>query len=448
MQKKHPYLRDRLSIEKRAIFKRGTDVGVLAHDYYPGGTDMSPANASQFPKKAAETAENLKNPSINIMYEAVFQYNDTLIMLDMLVRDGDRWMAIEVKSSMALSEIYYNDAALQYYVLKGCQVPLSDFRLMYLNGDYCKDGPVDVGALFKSESVLEYVEQREPFVKSNVERLKAVVALPHAPQTPIGTQCHNPYTCDFIGHCWKKVPKNSFLFTTALDDKVLFEQYHNGIDTNTQMLGRVPNNSLETLQIEALESNTYYIDYKVLFSVLPKLKHQSTAFLNLLLYRPAVPETDGMKPYQEMILAFAIKGEHEADSQTIWHCFDDHSKWREAIPLLIEKIAKYEKIVCFTPQNTTSTLLRHEIIHNQLVTDKVFNLFEALNAANFFHARIKDGFTLQHVAQAIFPDVELFEHSRILMNALGSVFPDQELAIQDLCTENEIVERIFRHFNK
>ncbi len=448
MQKKHPYLRDRLSIEQRAIFRRGTDVGILAHDCYPGGLDMSPASASQFPKKAAETMENMNNPSVNVMYEAVFQYNDTLIMLDMLVRDGDRWTAIEVKSSMALSETYYNDAALQYYVLHGCRVPLSDFKLMYLNGDYCKNGPIDVDKLFRSESVLEYVKLREPFVESNVERLKGVVALPHAPAIPIGTQCHNPYTCDFIGHCWKKVPQNSFLHMTALNDKVLFEQYHNGIDTNAKMLERVPDNSVETYQIEALESNTYYIDYKIFFNVLPKIKLESSAFLNLLLYRPAIPETDGMKPYQEMILAFALKGAHEAEGQSVWHCFDDHGKWKEAIPLLIEKIAKYEKIVCFTPQNTTSTLLRHEIIHNQSVADKVFNLFEALEAAHFYHARIKNGFTLQHVTQAVFPEMELFEHSRILMNALGGDFPDTELAIHDLCTENETVERIFRHFCK
>ena len=167
MQKKHPYLRDKLSIEQRARFQRGTDVGVLAHEVFPGGIDMSPNSPSQFPKKAQETMENLSNPEVNVMYEAVFQHNDTLIMLDILVRDGDRWLAVEVKSSLRLSDTYYNDAALQYYVLHGCGVPLSDFRLMYLNGDYVKDGPIDVKQLFKTESVMNYVVEREAFVAQN-----------------------------------------------------------------------------------------------------------------------------------------------------------------------------------------------------------------------------------------------------------------------------------------
>ena len=239
MQKKHPYLRDKLSIEQRAKFQRGTDVGVLAHEVFPGGIDMSPNAPSQFPKKAAETLANLSNPEVKVMYEAVFQFNDTLIMLDILVRDGDQWLAVEVKSSMRLSDTYYNDAALQYYVLHGCGVPLSDFRLMYLNGDYVKDGSIDVQQLFKMESVIDYVADREAFVAKNVERLKAVVALPHSPVVNIGTQCHNPYPCDFQGHCWKLIPKNSFLFTTAMDDEMLFQSYFNGVNTNAKILQQV-----------------------------------------------------------------------------------------------------------------------------------------------------------------------------------------------------------------
>ena len=65
MQKKHPYLRDKLSIEQRAKFQRGTDVGVLAHDYFPGGIDMSPSSPSQFPKKEEETmADEIKNEDV------------------------------------------------------------------------------------------------------------------------------------------------------------------------------------------------------------------------------------------------------------------------------------------------------------------------------------------------------------------------------------------------
>ena len=471
MHKKHPYLRDKLSIEQRAKFQRGTDVGVLAHEVFPGGIDMTPTSPSQFPKKAQETWDNLSNPEVNVMYEAVFQYNDTLIMLDMLVRDGDKWLAVEVKSSLRLSDTYFNDAALQYYVLKGCGVPLSDFRLMYLNGDYVKDGPIDVRQLFKMESVMEYVVEREDFVAKNVERLKAVVTLPHAPLVDIGTQCHDPYPCDFQGHCWKHVPQDSFLFTTAIDDETLFQSYFNGVNTNAKMLQQLAPDSEEAHQIEALETHSYYIDYKTLYTLAPQPKPKSVAFLNLLMNRPAVPELDGMRPYEEMILAFALQGEHEplsdlssktvivdTDPQSptpldttncfVWDCFNDHSRWREAIDLLIERLSYYELIVCFTPQNLTTTLLRHDIIRNQAVGYKVFNLFDVLEQARFYHPAIKRGLTLQRLETALFDEAKLFEHSRILLEATGNDLMGYQQAREDLIAENEVVAKTYQHLFK
>ena len=448
MHKKHPYLRDKLSIEQRAKFQRGTDVGVLAHEVFPGGIDMSPASPSQFPKKVQETWDNLSDPEVKVMYEAVFQHNDTLIMLDILVRDGDKWLAVEVKSSLRLSDTYYNDAALQYYVLKGCGVPLSDFRLMYLNGDYVKDGPIDVQQLFKMESVMEYVVDREGFVAKNVERLKAVVALPHAPLVDIGTQCNDPYPCDFQGHCWKYVPKDSFLFTTAMDDESLFQSYFNGVNTNAKMLQRLDPDSEEARQIEALETNSYYIDYKTLYTLAPQPKPKSVAYLNLLLNRPAVPELDGTKPYEEMILAFALQGEHEPDGVTVWDCFEDHSLWKESIDLLIEKLSHYELIVCFTPQNLTTTLLRHEIIQNQTVGYKVFNLFDVLQQARFYHPALKRGLTLQRLETALFGEAKLFEHSRILLESTSNDLIGYQQAREDLITENEVVAKTYQHLFK
>lgn len=467
MQKKHPYLRDKLSIEQRAKFQRGTDVGMLAHEVFPGGIDMSPASPSQFPKKAQETRDNLSNPNVNVMYEAVFQYNDTLIMLDILVRDGDRWMAVEVKSSLRLSDTYYNDAALQYYVLKGCGVPLSDFRLMYLNGDYVKEGPIDVQQLFKMESVMDYVIERETFVAQNVERLKAVVNMPHSPLVDIGIQCNTPYPCDFQGHCWKHVPKNSFLFTTAMDEEALFQNYFNGTNTNAKMLQRLDPNSEEAHQIEALESNSYYVDYKTLYSLAPQPKPKSVGYLNLLLNRPAVPELDGTRPYEEMILAFALQGEFEndaaidpslrtslrgddmaADGCFVWDCFEDHLQWKSAIELLIEKLSHYELIVCFTPQNLTTTLLRHEIIQNQAVGHKVFNLFDVLQQAQFYHPALKRGLTLQRLETALFSEPKLFEHSRILLEATSNDLIGYQQAREDLITENEVLAKTYQLFFK
>ena len=185
------------------------------------------------------------------------------------------------------------------------------------------------------------------------------------------------------------------------------------------------------------------------------------AYLNLLLSRPAVPELEGMKPYEEMILAFALQGEHETATDSmpptclqrddmaaggcfVWDCFENHSLWREAIDLLIEKLSHYEVIVCFTPQNLTTTLLRHEIIQNQTIGYKILNLFDVLLKANFYHPSIKRGLTLQGVAESLFCDVKLFEHSRILLEATSNDLMGYQQAREDLITENEVVAKTYQ----
>lgn len=391
LTKKHPYLRDKLSIEKRAKFQRGTDVGILAQECFPGGVNMAPNSPSQFPKRVIETMENLQNPMVNVMYEAVFQYNDTLVMVDILVRDGAQWKAIEVKSSLRLSPTYYNDAALQYYVLHGCGVPLSNFQLMHLNGDYVKHGPIDVKQLFQHVSVIDYAREQEPVIAANVERLKNVVALPHAPQVAIGPHCREPYECDFIGHCWKNVPQEN---------------------------PDVP----------------FTIDYKALFAQSPSPKPRNVAYLSLLYHYPAVPELDGTKPYQEMLLAFALTGDNEPDGHTFWNCIDDRSRWQEGVTLLESLLGHYDLVVTFTP--------------NQLPWHKVFNLYEVLQNAQMFHPLLKKGMSLQHTFEAMFHGAKLFEHSRIIVEALAQDLTSYEQTKDDLIAENESVKSIYQHFFK
>lgn len=390
LTKKHPYLRDKLSLEKRAKFQRGTDVGILAQQYFPGGVNMAPNSPSQFPKRVNETLENLRNPAVNVMYEAVFQHNDTLVMVDILVREGDQWRAIEVKSSLKLSPTYYNDAALQYYVLHGCGVPLSDFQLMHVNADYVKQGPIDVKQLFRLVSVMDYAKEQEPIIASNVERLKSVVALPHAPLVEIGSHCHEPYDCDFLGHCWKNAPKAEVEFT---------------------------------------------IDYKALFAQAPNPKPHSVAYFNPLTYMPAVPELDGTKPYQPMVLAYALTGENEPEGRSFWSCLDDHSRWQECYPLLEERFKHYDLIVCFEPKNPFQS-------------SKLFNLYEVLQNAQMLHPCLKDGFNLQNTAKALFHDAKLFEHSRILVEALAHELTSYEQTKEDLFAENEMIKRIYQQFFK
>ena len=400
--KNRPFLRDKLSMEQRAKFKRGTDVGILAQQLFPGGINMTPSSPTQFSKKAAETLKNLTNPAINVMYEAVFQYDDTLIMLDIIVRDGDKWRAIEVKSSLSISQTYMKDAALQYYVLKGCEVPLSDIQLMYINADYVKNGDLDLSQLFVFQSVKDYAEQYQDVIAKNIAHFKDIIKQPHSPKIPIGDQCDTPYRCEFHGHCWKDVPNEA--------------------------------------------NKPYTIDYKPLYELLGD-RNQSTAYLNLLFYRPAVPLFDGDKPYTEFIIGFSILSNNgNFDKIHNWDCLEDLSKWQECLPILSEQLSGFERVVCFAPQNITASLQKYNLLESKDLNYKIFNLREVLQQSDFHHEKVKTDFSLKNVYESIFPNKNLFEHSRIILNALSDNIMERSMITSDLELENKALREIYLHF--
>lgn len=400
--KNRPFLRDKLSMEQRAKFKRGTDVGLLAQQYFPGGINMTPSSPSQFGKKVAETMQNLSNPDINVMYEAVFQYDDTLIMLDIIVRDGDKWRAIEVKSSLSLSPTYYKDAALQYYVLKGCNVPLSDIQLMYINADYVKNGKLDLSQLFVFQSVKDYAEQYQDVISKNIANFKDIIKQPHSPKIPIGNQCDTPYRCEFHGHCWKDAPNEA--------------------------------------------NKPYSIDYKPLYELLGD-RNKTTAFLNLLFYRPAVPLFDGDKPYTEFIIAFSILSNNGSfDKIYDWNCLDDMSKWKESPSILSEQLSGFERVICFAPQNITASLQKYDLMESKDLNYKILNFREVLQQSDFHHEKVNYDFSLKNVYESVFPNKTLFEHSRIILNAMSENVIERNLITNDLEQENRALRELYSHF--
>lgn len=446
MYKKHPYLRDKLSIEQRAKFKRGTDVGIFARTYFAGGINMTPTNPNLFGKMFEQTMQNLNDPNINVMYEAIFIYNDTLIMLDILVRDGDKWRAIEVKSSISLNDTYYKDAALQYYVLNGCNVPISDMQLMYINENYVKNGEIDINNLFVFKSVKEYAEQQLDVIDKKVNEFKNIASLSNSPRINIGTQCFKPYKCDFVGHCWKKVEQDSFLHTNALKDEELFSLYNSGVQDNRSFKRLLDPFSLETNQVDALEQNTFYINYKKFYDLIGK-KTDSIAFLNLLFYRPAIPILDGHKPYQEIILAFSILS-NENNETIEWNCLNDYSKMEEGLKILTQELKRYEKVVYFSPQNINMIMQRYHIVESKDVLFKIINLKDVLKNSDFFNNRTKYDFSLKTIYEGLFPSENMFEHSRIILNATSDNELERILVAQDMEEENKYLQKVYNSLLK
>lgn len=211
LNKKRPFLRDKLSPEQLAKYKRGSRLGVLARQLFPGGIDLTPRSPSQYQKRVLETAEIIRQRNHNTLYEAVFQYDQLLIMLDILYQKDGKWYGYEVKSSLKISDTYLLDAAFQYYVITNAGLKLHDIFLVYVNKEYTFEGETRLNDIFIFESVLDKTLQLQEYIKSKVAEEKATLQLKSSPKIEVGDHCTSPYPCDFIGHCWKNISDKSLI---------------------------------------------------------------------------------------------------------------------------------------------------------------------------------------------------------------------------------------------
>lgn len=86
-----------------AKFRAGHEVGILAQQLFPGGTEV-PFEGLSVPDQVRQTRE-LIDAGAEVIYEASFDFDGIFVKVDILVRDGDAWQIHEVKMSTSVKEV-------------------------------------------------------------------------------------------------------------------------------------------------------------------------------------------------------------------------------------------------------------------------------------------------------------------------------------------------------
>ena len=415
LHKKRPFLRDKMLASQLAKFRRGTAVGVLARDLFPGGLDLSPRSPSQFQIRRTETLEALQNPEVDIIYEGVFQHDEVLIMLDILVREGQKWRAIEVKSSLKLSETYRQDAFLQYYVLKGNQLELSDFELMYIDKDYLLGSQLELNKLFIGQSVMQEAEANLSQTKLQIEAAKETLKLKKSPDIKIGLQCNFPYPCDFRGHCWKNVPKNSLLYINAIPEKERFELFHSGIEYVNQLTENQVTDEILT-QDKALQAQTFYLNREKFEASRSGLSHSKRSFIKVLYKQPAIPEWENTKPYEPHFLAItALVTDGKKQELYAWDCSEKPDQWQAGFDFLADIWSKSDQVICFMDEHLPRLTER---FMPQTDSSKLFDLWEILKSSEFYIPLINTEINLDTICNFLIESHKPLKHEAWLIKDL------------------------------
>ncbi len=399
LNKKRPFLRDRLSQAQQAVFKRGTDVGILAQQLFPDGIDCKPRSPSQFPKKAMETLEIIRQNQHPVLYEATFQYNRLLTILDILVQKGQSWQAFEVKSALKISDTFLLDAAFQYYVITGAGIELDDFFLVTVNPDYVRKEELELQHLFTKQSVLSEVIQRQDFIALQVEKEKEALQATSSPKIDIGPHCHHPYDCDFLSHCWKKTADNSLLYLDAFDEKFRFEKYYAGEDLPESVV-QEQLNERQKLQIHSALQKSLAVNHEKLNAFFSRQK-EAPVFLALLILRPAIPLFRGMKPYQPFPVAAMLFYPKEKRYQTTFFLSKENIP-EESLDFLKKILSKYSNLIYYEKARIYDLFNKTALDEiKQPCKEKTNNLMTLFQNGTVYHYLIRGNYSPEHIARIL-----------------------------------------------
>jgi hypothetical protein len=295
---------DEFSEMQKAIFQRGTNVGVLAQELFPGGVDTSPKNHFDYSNCLKKTIKEI-NVGSKIIYEAGFQFNEVLSIADIIVKGRGDWKVYEVKSSTSISETYINDAALQYYVISNSGLKIKDFSITYINNQYVRQGKLDINSLFVMESVLDQILPLQETIVENVERLKQMLKKEKMPDIDIGEHCHNPYTCGFFNYCRKHIPEDSIFDFSGMHLTKKYDLYRDSIIKLDDVPDDYALSKKNKLQLEVYKSGEPQIQADEIKYFIDDLIYP-LHFMDFETFQPAVPLFDNSRPYQQIPFQYSI----------------------------------------------------------------------------------------------------------------------------------------------
>ncbi len=183
--------------------KMGNVVGEVARSLFPSGVLI---DTTDLPKALKDTKKALKKNQP--IYEATFQYKGVLVRVDVLLPNYDgSWDIIEVKSAKEMHQYYYEDAAVQTWVVKNCGLPIQRTILAHVDGDFVYPGNKDYTGLLHHNDVTENSKVFGLSVPEWVDEALLTINTKEEPEVFCGKQCKKPFPCSFKKYCSSKEDK-------------------------------------------------------------------------------------------------------------------------------------------------------------------------------------------------------------------------------------------------
>lgn len=399
----------------QAIFETGNLVGDLACQLFPNGVEI-PYEGTTFEDKIILT-QDLINQGVNHIYEATFQYEGILVMVDILTIYDDVVTINEVKSSTEVKEVYLDDASIQYYVLNGLGYDVKKVNIIHINNAYIRGDELEIHKLFTIADVTHQVLEKQCNIPSYLKEFERCLKdKENEPNIDIGKQCSEPYECDAMEYCWcrqKQIPQYSIFNISRLKSEKKFELYRNGILHFHQITDISSFSLSQQIQITSELEQKEIINKEAIQTFLDTLTYP-VYHLDFETFQQAIPLWKGINPFCQIPFQYSIHIDY--GNGIVEHkefLGDENSDPREALAKqLVEDIPLNVTVLAYNMGFEKGVIRKlaesFPTLHVELMSihDNIKDLMTPFQNKDYYHPKMKGSYSIKQVLPALVPEME------------------------------------------
>lgn len=412
-------------IDNQAILDNGTEVGELARGIF--GEYINVEYNEDLSIMIKQTTELLNNAP-NIITEASFNYNNNFCSIDILKNDVDGLEIYEVKSSTAVKDIYLDDISYQVYVLIKLGYHIKKASIVYLNGQYVRQGDLDLNKLFNIEDVTEIAFNKQDEIQNKLTEIEEYMKKEIEPKQDIDKNCFKPYKCEFWEYCTRYLPENNIFKIREMREEQKIKLYKKGIYDFKDVLNEDINPKYkQQVEFEVLNKSAI-LDKEGIKNFLDKL-YYPLYFLDFETYQQAIPRYDGIRPYMQIPFQYSLHYIQDENSEIQHKEFlavagvDPRRGLAEQLVRDIPTNAcvlaynmKFEKMVIKDLATVFEDLREHLMKIYDNMQDLMIPFYERM----YYCKELQGSYSIKYVLPALFPNDEQLDYHKLPVVHNGS----------------------------
>lgn len=241
-----------------------------------------------------------------IDFERAFTTDELYARSDLVVTNTDTGIIdiYEVKSSASVKDEHLDDVAFQKMVAKQSGSSVGRCHVITMNGEYVRQGELDVEQLFTITDVTDEIEVRnEATIQQTAE---AIAYIDSTPIPSLVDYCmENKLDCRFIRLHFPDLPGYTIFDISRLNNDRRRLLLADGIIDVKDVPDDFKLSKKQQAQVIAAKSNSIEIDREGIAERIASWEYP-LHFLDYETFSYAIPQFDGVRPFQQMCFQYSL----------------------------------------------------------------------------------------------------------------------------------------------